>query len=196
MLKWERGAALVLLVGLTASGCGEPPAIVPAAPPGVDPRTAFAKPEKEEDAAQALGESAGMVAGTGEPNLIPGLEPAPPTAKGEVKTTPGGVQYETIKEGTGAVAKVGQEVVVHYTGTFEDGKKFDSSRDRGEPSSFKIGVVGGVIQGWNEAVPGMKIGEVRKLIVPPSAGYGAQGQPPAIPQNATLHFDIELIDLK
>ncbi|MGE3818217.1 MAG: FKBP-type peptidyl-prolyl cis-trans isomerase [Isosphaeraceae bacterium] len=195
MLKWEWGTGLVLLVGLVVSGCGEPPAIVPAAPPGVDPRIAFQKEPKEGEAAEALGESAGQVAGSAEPKTIPDLEPAPPTAKGEVKTTASGVSYETVKEGTGAVAKAGQRVVVHYTGTLEDGKKFDSSRDRGEPSTFSIGV-GGVIKGWDEAVPGMKIGEVRKLKIPPNAGYGAQGQPPSIPPNATLLFEIELVDVK
>src|SRR5206468_3795974 len=93
------------------------------------------------------------------------LPPALPTAKGEVKTTPSGVKYETIKPGNGAVAKAGQRVTVHYVGTLEDGRKFDSSRDRDKPATFSIGT-GDVIKGWDEAVPGMKIGEVRKLIVP------------------------------
>ena len=84
---------------------------------------------------------------------------------------------------------------MHYVGTLEDGRKFDSSRDRNAPSTFPIGT-GAVIRGWDEAVPGMRIGERRKLTVPPSAGYGAQGKPPSIPANATLSFDIELMNVE
>lgn len=192
-MKIRSWASFVVLVGLSAaSGCGEPPALVPAGQPGVDPRLGR-KPD-EKDVAEALGESAGQGT-TAAPKVIADLEPAPPTAKGEALTTPSGVKYETVKEGTGAVAKAGQRVVVHYVGTLEDGKEFDSSRKRGTPAEFAIGV-GAVVKGWDEAVPGMKIGEVRKLTIPPNAGYGAQGQPPSIPPNATLQFEIELVDLK
>lgn len=176
---------------LAALGCEEPPQIVNAPAPGFDYRSAL-EPEKEEPA-QALGESVGKEAPQGA--QLPGLKPAPPTAKGEVKTTASGVKYETIKPGTGAEAKAGQTVTVHYTGTLEDGKVFDSSRNRGKPAPFSIGF-GRVIKGWDEAVPGMKVGEIRKLTVPPNAGYGALGKKPEIPPNATLIFEIELIDTK
>ena len=106
-----------------------------------------------------------------------GGPPALPTAKGETKTTPSGVKYETLKEGTGPEAKAGQKIRIHYTGTLENGKMFDSSRDRGQPFPITIGT-GQVIKGWDEAVPGMKVGERRRLTIPSQAAYGVQGQPP------------------
>ena len=110
-------------------------------------------------------------------------------------TTDSGLQYEDIKEGDGASPQKGQTVVVHYTGTLENGKKFDSSRDRGQPFSFRIGV-GEVIKGWDEGVGSMKVGGQRKLIIPPDLGYGARGAGGVIPPNATLVFDVELLDIK
>jgi FKBP-type peptidyl-prolyl cis-trans isomerase len=107
-------------------------------------------------------------------------------------TTPSGLQYTDTKEGTGAVAKSGDNVEVHYTGTFPDGKKFDSSKDRGQPFRFPLGA-GRVIKGWDEGVAGMKVGGTRQLIIPPELGYGARGAPGAIPPNATLHFEVELL---
>lgn len=110
----------------------------------------------------------------------------------DVVTTPSGLQYVELEEGTGATPQTGQTVVVHYTGTLEDGKKFDSSRDRGQPFSFKIGV-GQVIKGWDEGVGTMKVGGRRKLIIPAELGYGARGAGGVIPPNATLLFDVELL---
>lgn len=104
------------------------------------------------------------------------------------------LQIEELQVGTGAEAKSGQSVSVHYTGTLTNGKKFDSSRDRNEPFDFQLGA-GMVIKGWDQGVAGMKVGGRRKLTIPPELGYGAGGYPPVIPPNSTLLFDIELIEV-
>jgi len=105
------------------------------------------------------------------------------------------LESKILKEGTGdQEAKQGDFVKVHYTGTLEDGTKFDSSVDRGEPFEFTLGV-GQVIQGWDQGVVGMKIGEKRKLTIPPNLGYGASGAGSAIPPNATLIFEVELLEI-
>jgi FKBP-type peptidyl-prolyl cis-trans isomerase len=109
-------------------------------------------------------------------------------------TTPSGLKYTILKAGKGAAPKPGQEVFVHYTGTLTNGKKFDSSRDKGTPFSFKVGA-GQVIPGWDEALSTMKVGERRKLTIPPKLGYGAAGAGGVIPPNATLIFDVELLKL-
>ncbi|MEH2011852.1 FKBP-type peptidyl-prolyl cis-trans isomerase [Nostoc sp.] len=110
-------------------------------------------------------------------------------------TTPSGLKYVELKEGTGATPQPGQTVEVHYVGTLEDGTKFDSSRDRGQPFSFKIGV-GQVIKGWDEGLSTMKVGGRRQLIIPPELGYGSRGAGGVIPPNAILHFDVELLGVK
>lgn len=102
---------------------------------------------------------------------------------------------EDIRVGTGAEATAGQKVSVHYVGTLTDGKKFDSSRDRGKPFEFGLGA-GQVIQGWDQGVAGMKIGGLRKLTIPAHLGYGARGAGGVIPPNATLVFEVELLGLK
>jgi FKBP-type peptidyl-prolyl cis-trans isomerase len=104
-------------------------------------------------------------------------------------------QVEDVKLGTGPEAKAGDTVAVHYIGTLPDGKEFDSSRKRGQPFTFPLGA-GRVIRGWDLGVAGMKVGGVRKLVIPPDEGYGARGFPPVIPPNSTLHFEVELIAIR
>ena len=99
-----------------------------------------------------------------------------------------------LRAGTGVEAKAGDSVSVHYTGTLEDGTKFDSSRDRGQPFTFPLGA-GRVIKGWDVGVAGMKVGGQRKLTIPPEEGYGSRGAGAAIPPNATLYFDVELLKI-
>jgi FKBP-type peptidyl-prolyl cis-trans isomerase len=110
-------------------------------------------------------------------------------------TTASGLKYEDQQEGTGAAAKAGDTVDVHYTGWLTDGKKFDSSVDRGQPFSFKLGA-GRVIKGWDEGVAGMKIGGKRKLTIPAALGYGARGAGGVIPPNAELVFEVELLKIR
>ncbi len=102
------------------------------------------------------------------------------------------LQIETLTQGQGAEAKAGDRVTVHYVGTLLDGKRFDSSRDRGQGFRFGLGK-GEVIQGWDRGVAGMRVGELRKLTVPPELAYGARGFPPVIPAHATLVFEVELL---
>lgn len=109
-----------------------------------------------------------------------------------VVTTPSGLKYVDIKEGTGATPQSGQTVEVHYTGTLENGTKFDSSRDRNTPFKFKLGI-GQVIKGWDEGISTMKVGGQRRLIIPPELGYGARGAGGVIPPNATLIFLVDLL---
>lgn len=104
------------------------------------------------------------------------------------------MKIEILENGDGAEAASGQNVSVHYTGWLTDGTKFDSSVDRGQPFQFPLGA-GRVIQGWDQGVVGMKIGEKRKLTIPPEMGYGARGAGSVIPPNATLVFEVELLGL-
>ena len=111
-------------------------------------------------------------------------------------TTATGLKIEEVVEGSGAEAAAGQKVTVHYTGWLTDGvikgRKFDSSKDRGDPFDFPLGA-GHVIKGWDEGVQGMKVGGTRLLTIPPALGYGARGAGGVIPANATLLFEVELL---
>jgi FKBP-type peptidyl-prolyl cis-trans isomerase len=119
----------------------------------------------------------------------------PAKVTGGAKSTAAGVQYWEIKPGTGTAAETGKTVTIHYTGFLEDGKKFDSSVDRGRPFRFHLGE-GLVIKGWDEGIVGMKVGGKRQLKVPPRAAYGDQGKGGVVPPNATLTFDVQLLDVK
>lgn len=122
-------------------------------------------------------------------SAAPGRADSPKTT-----TTASGLRYEDIRVGTGPSPKKGQTVKLHYVGTLTDGKKFDSSRDRGTPFEFHLGM-GEVIKGWDEGILTMKVGGVRKLLIPPSLGYGARGAGGVIPPNADLVFEVELLDI-
>ena len=130
----------------------------------------------------------------GEPTMataaIEGPAPPPPVAR------PGGaLGVDDVTIGTGPEAKPGDQVRVHYTGSLPDGTQFDASRPRGAPFEFRLGQ-GMVIKGFERGVVGMKVGGIRKLTIPPELGYGRKGAPPTIPPNATLVFEIELLDTK
>jgi peptidylprolyl isomerase len=122
--------------------------------------------------------------------------PAPTSAPSSstnpaIVTTASGLQYIDLKVGTGTVAAVNKNLSVHYVGTLLDGTKFDSSRDRGTPFSFKLGT-GAVIKGWDEGLLGLKVGSIRQLIIPTNLAYGTAGSG-TIPPNATIVFDVELL---
>lgn len=118
----------------------------------------------------------------------------PEPAAGELITLSSGLKIQDIVVGTGAKATQGDAVAVHYVGTLTNGTKFDSSRDRGQPFVFVLGA-GNVIQGWEIGVPGMKVGGKRKLIIPPQLAYGERGAGDMIPPNATLVFEVELLEV-
>jgi FKBP-type peptidyl-prolyl cis-trans isomerase len=177
-----------------ASGCQGPQDVSPVAPPGYP--SAANKEPAEGEAAQAIGEQAAAQKAASEKKTVETKaekeEPAPKPI-GEAVKTASGLVYEVLKEGTGPVAKSGDKISIHYTGTLTDGSVFDSSRSRGRPFSTAIGV-GAVIRGWDEGVPGMKVGERRRLTIPPELGYGSQVSP-KIPANSTLIFDVELMGI-
>ncbi len=148
--------------------------------------------------ASSGGPAAGTDIPTPTPSPTPSVSPSPGgddfnAGKGlQVVTLPDGLKYIDIVAGSGAKPGTGDTITVHYTGWLSNGTKFDSSRDRGTPATFQIGV-GAVIPGWDEAVITMKVGGKRKLILPPALGYGTAGQPPTIPANSTLVFVVELL---
>jgi peptidylprolyl isomerase len=170
-----------ILMGMMLVGCGgsqQPTAEAPvaAAPPTDAVEAPTATEEAVVEATEAVAESGG------------GEKPADEDAI----TTASGLKYVIVEEGTGPAPKTGDLVKVHYTGTLEDGTKFDSSVDRGEPIEFILGR-GQVIPGWDEGIGLMNVGGKARLIIPPDLAYGEQGAGGVIPPNATLNFDVELI---
>jgi FKBP-type peptidyl-prolyl cis-trans isomerase len=188
----EFGLCGCLGLAFTLLGCDAPNDIVPTTPPGaVIPRT----PPDADNPAQAVGE-AGVAAtkATGETKNKPApYTPAPPTAKGETKTTKNGVKYETLTAGTGEELKPGRVALFHYVGTLKDGTVFDSSRAKKQPARFTLGT-GQLIRGWEEGMPGMRVGELRKLWIPAAQGYGSVGKGP-VPPDADLVFEVELLQI-
>jgi FKBP-type peptidyl-prolyl cis-trans isomerase len=133
-----------------------------------------------------------VVYGCGKSEKSGSSSSGPMKVAGSPTTTPSGLQYWDIVAGNGPTATPGNMVHVHYSGYLTSGEKFDSSRDRNEPFSFPLGA-GQVIKGWDEGVAGMKVGGQRQLRIPPALGYGSAGAGGAIPPNATLVFDVELL---
>jgi FKBP-type peptidyl-prolyl cis-trans isomerase len=170
---------MVLALAITLTGCkrggeGSP------TPSGAGASSATSAPSGGSTQSAGAGTSAGAAATTPAPQEI---------------TTPSGLKYQDVKVGDGTLAENGMTASVHYTGWLTDGTKFDSSLDRGQPFSFRIGA-GQVIRGWDEGVRGMRVGGKRKLTIPPDLGYGDAGTPGGpIPPKATLVFDVELIDV-
>jgi FKBP-type peptidyl-prolyl cis-trans isomerase len=178
------------VVGLAFMGCDEPPDIVPLAPPGAP----VARKNPDADPAQAQGETAVAPArAASSTSTSAETAPAPATSKGETKTTAGGVKYETLKEGTGSELKSGQTGEFRYEGRLENGTVFDGNKEKGQLFSTNLT---DVIKGWKEGLTGMKVGEVRKLTIPPELGYGAAGSPPKIPANSPLIFEVELVKIQ
>ena len=177
------------VLSLSIVGC-DAPDIMPIAPPGAQ----IPRESPDTDAAQAQGETAApTIKSEAASNKVVDYTPAPPTAKGETKSTKRGVKYETIKEGSGPELKPNQTAQFLYVGKLaENGKIFDDHR-KGNPMVFSTSKQ--VIEGWQEALPGMKTGETRKLTIPPELGYGPKGHPPEIPPNATLEFEVELVKI-
>jgi FKBP-type peptidyl-prolyl cis-trans isomerase len=177
---------------LISFGCEDPGPIVPIAPPGANIPRVSPDTSPAEATGEAVPESGGVPASVA---AAAAYKPAPPTAIGETKTTERGVKYETLREGNGPELKRGQRASFHYVGKLaSDDTVFDESRSKDKPLSTRIGG-DPLIQGWEEALPGMRVGETRKLTVPPELGYGEAGRAPKIPPNATLIFEVELLNI-
>lgn len=169
----KRRALSFVTLACLAGGCGYP--AVPGADSGPAATTSHGQPSAAPSGSP----------GTGSDSFSDG-------ANLPLVKLPDGLQFADIKVGDGAVAKRGDKLTMQYTGWLASGKKFDSSRDRGQPFDFALGS-GQVIKGWDEGIPGMKVGGKRRLVIPGDLGYGAQGSPPTIPPNATLIFVVEAI---
>ncbi|APW63644.1 FKBP-type peptidyl-prolyl cis-trans isomerase [Paludisphaera borealis] len=188
MRLWLLGA--LGLLSLSLAGCdSDQIQVIQVAPPGaVIPR----KPPEGDDVAQAQGETVTASARNAERGGE--VQKAQPTPVGQSITLEGGLNYETVKAGTGEELTPGRVGVINYEGTLDDGTVFDTTKKRGTPAEFTFGT-NKLIPGWERAVPGMKVGEIRKLTIPPLLGYKDEDKK-GIPPNSTLHFEIELVGVK
>ena len=152
-------------------------------------------PEPEAIASDTI--TAAPAAPRGSASTAPTLHPMPnPLPAASAPVAPAGeLKVEDLVVGKGPVVKNGDTISVHYVGSLLDGTKFDASRDHGN-QPFTLTIPGRVIDGWNKGIPGMRVGGKRKLTIPPQMGYGPRGSPPRIPPNATLVFEIELVEIK
>ncbi len=187
----SRIGLLLILSGLALAGCDAPPNSTPVLPPGMEP-VRVPSPSAG-SGSEALGEGQGHAHGPAESGISTVI--SEPTPIGEIRKAASGLTYTTLKAGDGPTVKPGQSIKVHYTGRLVDGTKFDSSIDRGAPFPVVIGT-GQVIKGWDLGIPGMKVGEKRRLVIPSDLGYGTKGFPPTIPANAQLNFEVEVIEAK
>ncbi|MGB3612466.1 MAG: FKBP-type peptidyl-prolyl cis-trans isomerase [Elainellaceae cyanobacterium] len=195
-------AVMLIVAQITNGSAIAAPSDVVSPPPSTSPLEQWMTSPSDSPSAPAIavegldGQQIASVAGTNATYEIDlaelPTEPSSDEPTPDVTTTDSGLQYIDEVVGTGAQPQTGQTVIVHYTGTLEDGTKFDSSRDRNRPFSFRLGA-GRVIRGWDEGIATMKVGGQRKLIIPPDLGYGARGAGGVIPPNATLIFDVELL---
>ena len=144
------------------------------------------------DAGENSGKNAGEEAGPAPDSLPAVTETGPTVDMAALTQTETGLQYQDLEVGTGEEAVDGKSVTVHYTGWLLDGEKFDSSVDRGEP--YGLTLPGNVIQGWNQGIPGMRVGGMRRLVIPPDLAYGVDGRR-GIPPNSTLVFDVKLLQV-
>jgi FKBP-type peptidyl-prolyl cis-trans isomerase len=186
----SRSSQVWVWLGLAAVWGCDNPRITPVMPPGVNaPKLA---PPTSGSGAQALGETA-SAGGAPEPSLSKLI--SEPTPVGHEKKTASGMTYMTQKEGTGPTVKPGQTAILKYSGKLENGTKFYDTADHGGTVDVVVGA-GRNIQGLDEGVPGMKVGEQRRLVIPGSMGYGAEGQKGVIAPNATLIVEVELVGIK
>jgi peptidylprolyl isomerase len=187
ILKLKYVLIALVMMGLPACGGASATEATPTEPEvTVEPTEV---PATEEAAAESAAEEA-----TTETTEVEGQSIAAEFIDGEVITTASGLQYIIVEEGTGPSPEPGDLVQVHYTGLLEDGTTFDSSYDRGEPIQFPLGQ-GIVIPGWDEGITLLKVGGKGKLIIPPELAYGEAGAGGVIPPNATLYFEVELVDI-
>jgi FKBP-type peptidyl-prolyl cis-trans isomerase len=184
--------AACLLAAAALAACEEKPA--PSTPSKTPPTPNRAPANNTAPAPTgatgATGATQPAPAATGPTGAAAPTGPETVVAKGE---TPGGVVWEDLRIGTGKECPPGARVVMNYRGTLADGKEFDSSYKRNQPLDYSLT---GLIKGWQEGVPGMKVGGKRRLVIPPELGYGHRGSPPNVPPDSTLIFEIELLDVK
>ena len=135
-----------------------------------------------------------LLTGSSDEGPAEGVGIAAPASVSDYEKTSSGLEYHDLKPGTGPSPSKGKQVTVHYTGWLTNGKRFDSSAVKKKPFTFEIGRRR-VIKGWDEGVMSMKVGGIRQLKVPPALGYGPGGHPPVIPKNATLIFEVELLEI-